>query len=108
VRCVKILSGTFLFRYLSKYLIKLMNEVFQALNDPIRRQILRLLRKKDLTAGEIGEKFEITGASISHHLDKLKRAGLVTSVKKGQFVHYSLNTTVLDDIMEYIITLKKK
>jgi DNA-binding transcriptional ArsR family regulator len=85
-----------------------MNEVFQALNDPIRRQILRHLRKKDLTAGEIGEKFDVTGASISFHLDKLKRAGLVTSVKKGQFVHYSLNTTVLDDILEYLVTLKKK
>ncbi len=85
-----------------------MNEVFKALNDPIRREILKMLRKKDLSAGEIVEKFDIAGASISHHLDKLKRAGLVTSEKRGQFVHYSINTTVLDDLMDYIITLKKK
>ena len=85
-----------------------MNEVFKALNDPVRREILKMLRKKDMTAGEIGGKFAIAGASISHHLDKLKRAGLVTNVKKGQFVHYSINTTVLDDLMQYILTLKKK
>lgn len=85
-----------------------MNEVFKALNDPVRREILKLLRKRDMTAGDIGERFEITGASISHHLDKLKRAGLVTSEKKGQFVLYSINATVLDDLLEYILTLKKK
>jgi ArsR family transcriptional regulator len=85
-----------------------MNEVFKALNDPVRREILKLLRKKDLTAGEIVEKFDISGASISHHLDKLKRAGLVSNVKKGQFVLYSINTTVLDDLMDYLLTFKKK
>ncbi|HAA00077.1 MAG TPA: transcriptional regulator, partial [Flavobacteriales bacterium] len=56
-----------------------MNEVFKALNDPARREILNMLRKGDLTAGEIAEKFEMTAPSISHHLDKLKRAGLVRS-----------------------------
>lgn len=85
-----------------------MNDVFKALNDPIRRQILELLRKRDLTAGEIASEFTITAASISHHLDKLKRAGLVSSVKEGQFITYSINTTVLDDVIGFFIQLKKE
>jgi ArsR family transcriptional regulator len=84
-----------------------MNEVFKALNDPVRREILKMLRKGDLTAGAIGEHFNITGPSISHHLDKLRRAGLVSSEKRGQFMHYSLNLTILDELLEYILTLKK-
>ena len=84
-----------------------MNEVFKALNDPARREILKMLQKQDMTAGEIASKFEMTAPSISHHLDKLKRAGLVTTVKQGQFIHYSINTTIIDDILQYILTLKK-
>jgi DNA-binding transcriptional ArsR family regulator len=82
--------------------------VFKALNDPTRRQILELLRKKDLTAGEIVEKFNISGPSISHHLEILKRAGLIESEKQGQFVLYTLNTTVLDEIMTWIMQLNKR
>jgi DNA-binding transcriptional ArsR family regulator len=78
---------------------------FKALNDPTRREILELLKVKDLTAGEIVEQFTISGASISHHLDLLKRAGLIDSQKKGQFVIYRLNTTVLDEILKWIIQL---
>ncbi len=85
-----------------------MNEVFKALNDPARREILKMLRKRDMTAGEIAARFDMTAPSISHHLDKLKRAGLVTAIKQGQFVSYSLNTTVVDDILNYFLTLKKK
>lgn len=84
-----------------------MNEIFKALNDPVRREILSLLRERDMNAGEIAENFEMTAPSISHHLDKLKRAGLVSTVKQGQFVNYSLNTTILDDVLAYILTLKK-
>lgn len=84
-----------------------MNDVFKAMNDPVRREILKMLRKKDMTAGDIGLKFEMTAPSISHHLDKLKRAGLVSAIKKGQFVLYSINTTVVDDLIAYILTLKK-
>lgn len=84
-----------------------MNNLFKALNDPIRRDILKHLREKDLTAGEIADNFNITKPSISHHLELLRQAGLVTSEKKGQFITYSINTTVLDDIVEWIITLKK-
>lgn len=85
-----------------------MKDIFKALNDNTRRDILDYLREKDLTAGEIASKFNISKPSISHHLDILKRADLVGSVKKGQFVYYSINTTVLDDILEWLITLKKQ
>lgn len=84
-----------------------MKDVFKALNDPTRRAILELLREKDLTAGEIAEAFSISKPSISHHLDLLRRADLVGSEKRGQYVHYHLNTTVLEDLMQWIIELKK-
>lgn len=83
-----------------------MNSVFQALNDPTRREILNLLKQKDMSAGEIAEAFNISKPSISHHLDKLKRADLVSSEKKGQYVVYSLNATVLDEILSWFINLK--
>ncbi|MBX7241371.1 MAG: autorepressor SdpR family transcription factor [Bacteroidia bacterium] len=83
-----------------------MNTIFKALNDPTRREILTLLQQRDMTAGEIADHFSITKPSISHHLDLLSQAGLVESVKKGQFVHYSLNMTVLDEILNWIIQLK--
>jgi len=86
---------------------EIMNDVFKALNDPARREILKMLQKQDLTAGEIAAKFDMTAPSVSHHLDKLKRAGLVTTIKQGQFIHYSINTTIIDDILQYILTLKK-
>ena len=95
-----------LFRHLSKYL-KPLNAIFKALNDPIRRDILKYLREQDLSAGEIADKFHISKPSISHHLDILRNAGLVTSEKQGQFMYYSINTTVLDDMLEWIIALKK-
>jgi ArsR family transcriptional regulator, arsenate/arsenite/antimonite-responsive transcriptional repressor len=82
-----------------------MNIVFKALNDPTRREILEMLRKKDLTAGEIATCFEMSKPSISHHLDLLKQAKLVVDIKKGQFILYSLNTTVLDEVMQWILKL---
>lgn len=84
-----------------------MNLLFKALNDNTRRQILELLKEKDKTAGEIAKAFNISKPSISHHLDILKRADLVSSLKKGQFVVYSLNTTILEDVLKWILTLKK-
>jgi len=84
-----------------------MNDIFKALDDPTRREILTMLKKQDMTAGDIAAKFDMTAPSISHHLDKLKRAGLVTTVKQGQFVHYSINTTIVDDLLKFILTLKK-
>jgi len=82
------------------------NNIFKALNDATRREILMMLKKSDLTAGEIADQFNISKPSISHHLDILKRADLVTSEKKGQFVSYSINTTIVDDIFQWITTLK--
>ena len=84
-----------------------MNALFKALNDETRREILELLKKCDMNAGEIAEQFNISKPSISHHLDILKRADLITSEKKGQYVEYSLNTTILEDLMNWIMTLKK-
>ncbi len=85
-----------------------MNDIFKALNDPTRREILALLRAGDMTAGDIAAQFEMTPPSISHHLDKLKRAGLVSTVKQGQYVLYSINTTIVDDLLQYILTFKKQ
>ena len=85
-----------------------MNALFKALNDSTRREILELLKKSDLTAGEIADRFKISKPSISHHLDLLKQAGLVQSVKEGQFIYYSLNTTVMDEIVKWFVELKTK
>ncbi|CAN5246847.1 sporulation delaying system autorepressor SdpR [soil metagenome] len=83
-----------------------MNILFKALNDTTRREILELLKEKDLTAGEIADKFNISKPSISHHLDLLRQAGLVVSVKEGQFIYYSLNTTVMDEMLKWIMALQ--
>ena len=87
-----------------------MNSLFKALGDPTRRQIVEMLREKDLTAGEIADAFNISKPSISHHLDLLRQAGIVLSIKKGQYIFYSLNTTVFDEMVAWtmhIISSKK-
>lgn len=81
--------------------------MFKALSDPTRREILDKLKEKDLTAGEIADYFSISKPSISHHLTILKIAGLITQEKKGQFIYYSLNTTVLQDIYSWLLKLKQ-
>ena len=83
-----------------------MNELFKALNDPTRRAILDLLRLRDLTAGEIAEHFDISKPSISHHLDVLKRAELVRAEREGQFLRYALNSTVMEDLLAWVMTFK--
>lgn len=85
-----------------------MDRVFKALSDRTRREILSLLRNGDLTAGEIAERFTISKPSISYHLDMLKDAGLVTAEKKGQFVIYSLNTTVFQEIVAWLLDNRTK
>ena len=85
-----------------------MNILFKALNDPTRRDILELLKEQDLSAGEIADHFNISKPSISHHLDLLKQAGLVDAEKNGQFIHYSLNTTVVDELIKWILQFKSK
>lgn len=81
-------------------------ESFKALSDPTRREILNLLRAGPLSAGELLEHFSITGASLSHHLSALKHAGLIDDEKKGKYIFYTLNTTVLDDILNWMMSLK--
>lgn len=84
-----------------------MNKLFKALNDPTRREILDLLKERDLTAGEIADSFEISKPSISHHLDQLKQAGLVTTEREGQFISYSLNITALEEATQWLFNLLK-
>tara|TARA_R110002124_G_scaffold149259_5_gene315352 strand:- start:2148 stop:2408 length:261 start_codon:yes stop_codon:yes gene_type:complete len=81
------------------------NTLFKALNDSTRRQILDLLKEKDLSAGEIAEAFDISKPSISHHLDLLKNAALVTSERDGQFIVYSLDTTALEEATQWLFKL---
>ncbi|MEZ4935623.1 MAG: autorepressor SdpR family transcription factor [Saprospiraceae bacterium] len=83
-----------------------MDKAFKAINDPTRREILKLLKEKDLTAGEIADQFDMSKPSISHHLDLLKQADLVTQERNGQFILYSINTTVVDDILNWLLSLK--
>jgi len=83
-----------------------MKLLFKAVNDSTRREILELLKDGDKTAGEIADSFNISKPSISHHLDLLKQAGLVESLKQGQFISYSLNTTVVDEIAKWFIQFK--
>ena len=82
-----------------------MNTLFKALNDPTRRRILDMLKEKDMTAGEIADAFNISKPSISHHLDLLKRAGLISSTREGQFLRYRLDTTVLEDALQWLMDL---
>lgn len=85
-----------------------MNEIWSALSDSTRRKILELLKKKDLTAGEIAENFSMSKPSISHHLSILRGADLVSSEKKGQQVIYSINTTIFQDVLTFIAKLSEK
>ncbi|WP_147534155.1 autorepressor SdpR family transcription factor [Bacillus marasmi] len=78
-----------------------MNSTFKALSDPTRRQILDLLKERDLTAGEISDHFQMSKPSISQHLKILKHADLIQDEKKGQYIIYSLNTTVFQDILNW-------
>jgi DNA-binding transcriptional ArsR family regulator len=84
------------------------NILFKALNDQTRREILEMLRTGDKTAGEIAEQFNISKPSISHHLDLLRQAGLVESVKEGQFIYYSLNVTMVDEIVKWFMQFRTK
>jgi DNA-binding transcriptional ArsR family regulator len=84
-----------------------LNETFKALADPTRRKILELLKERDLTAGEISEYFNMTKPSISNHLKILKQADLVQDEKRGQFVIYSLNTTVFQDLIGWFFSFQK-
>lgn len=81
-------------------------ETFKALSDPVRREILQLLKNGRMSAGEIGSHFEMTGATISYHLSVLKKADLVTETKMKNFVYYELNASVVEEIMLWLSELK--
>lgn len=83
-------------------------EAFKALADPTRRRILELLRSADLTAGELADHFDMTKQSVSHHLNTLKAAGLVDAEREGQSIVYSLNTSVLQDLMSWFYTFTNR
>lgn len=82
-----------------------MNEAFKALADPTRREILRLLRSGEMTAGELAERFDMTRPSMSHHFSVLKQADLISSRREGQQIYYFLNTTVAEDLLALILDL---
>lgn len=83
-----------------------LQQTLKALADPVRREILNLLKKGRLSAGEIGEQFSITGAAISRHLSVLKEADLIRDTREGKFIYYDLNATVLEEMLLWVADLK--
>ncbi len=81
-------------------------ETFKALSDKTRREILNILKKGDMTAGDIAEKFAMTQATVSHHLSVLKEAGLIDDRREGKYIMYELNTSVIEEIMIWLKDLK--
>jgi len=81
-------------------------ETFKALSDPVRRQILELLKEGPLPAGEIGSHFDMTGATISYHLKILKKADLVFETREKNYIYYQLNASVLEEILLWISSLQ--
>ena len=85
-----------------------MSKAFKALSDKTRREILKLLNNRDMSAGEIAEHFDMSKPSISKHLDILREAELVSSDKKGQFIIYSINTSVIQEVLGNFLEIFKK
>jgi len=85
-----------------------MNETLKAISDPVRRDILGLLKEGKKSAGEIGAHFNLTGATVSYHLAKLKKADLIAEEKYKNFIYYQLNTSVFEDVLGWIYTLGGK
>ncbi|GAB3383020.1 autorepressor SdpR family transcription factor [Massilia agri] len=84
-----------------------LNEVFKAIADPTRREILRLLRHEELSAGEVAAHFDMSKPTMSHHFAVLKGAGLITSRREGQTIWYSLDTTVLEDVLAWSMDMAR-
>ncbi len=82
--------------------------LFKALSDETRREILKMLSERDMTAGEIADKFQKSWPTISHHLEILKQAELITDEKRGKYIVYSLNTTVFQEIIMWFMDIFKK
>ena len=81
-------------------------DTFKALSDPVRRDILTMLKNGRMSAGEIGSHFDITGATVSYHLNILKKADLVFEEKEKNFVYYSLNTSIVEEVMMWLSGLR--
>ncbi len=81
------------------------NETLKAISDPVRRDILTMLKKGRMSAGEIAEKFNLTGATVSYHLSKLKNADLISEQKEKNFIYYDLNTSVFEEVLTWIYML---
>ena len=84
-----------------------LNDVFKAIADPTRREILRLLRHEEMNAGEVAACFDMTKPTMSHHFSVLKAAGLITSRREGQTIWYALNTTVLEDVLAWAMDMAR-
>ena len=82
-------------------------ETFKALSDPVRREILEMLKKGRMSAGDIGSQFDMTGATISYHLNILKKAELVRENKQKNFIFYELNSSVVEEVMLWLSGLKE-
>lgn len=82
-----------------------MNETLKAISDPARRDILQMLHGGKKSAGEISERFNLTGATVSYHLTKLKNADLITEEKYKNFIYYELNTSVFEEVLTWIYAL---
>ncbi len=85
-----------------------LNELFKALADPTRRQILQLLKKNDLTPSDLLQKIKVSQPTLSHHLDILKRANLIDGVREGQYIRYGLNMSVFQMSVDYMMKLMRK
>lgn len=83
-----------------------LQETLKAMGDPTRREILTLLRDGNLTAGEIAAHFQATAPTISHHLSVLKQAGLIVDTKVGKYIHYELNLSVIEEMLQWVSSLK--
>ena len=85
-----------------------LQDTLQAVADPVRREILRMLKQSSMTAGEISASFPITDAAVSRHLSVLRRAGLVTAEREGRFIRYSITTSVLEDALCFLMELRRE
>lgn len=83
-----------------------MQQTLRALSDPIRREIMEMLKKGRMSAGDISDHFPVTSAAISRHLSVLKEAGLIADRREGKFIYYELNASVLEEIMLWLSQLK--
>ncbi len=84
------------------------NETIKAISDPVRRDILQMLKEGRRSAGEIADRFELSGATVSYHLSKLKSADLITEQKQKNFIYYELNASVFEEVIAWIYSLGGK